>query len=43
MELKRNQPKQGQYQIQNFDTRISTETIEALKPVDAAKAKKEPA
>jgi hypothetical protein len=42
MELKRindsaqrNQPKQGQYQIQNFDTRISTETVEALKQVDA--------
>jgi hypothetical protein len=42
MELKRiadstqrNQPKPGQRQINNFDTRISTETVEALKQIDA--------
>lgn len=41
MELKRindsaqrNEPKPGQYKIQNFDTRISNETAEALKQVD---------
>ncbi|MGO6972385.1 hypothetical protein [Rhizobium leguminosarum] len=42
MELKRindpeqrNQPKPGQQIIENFDTRISAETVEALKKVDA--------
>ncbi|QIJ42597.1 hypothetical protein G7039_21685 [Rhizobium leguminosarum] len=42
MELKRindsaqrKQPKPGQYIVANFDTRISTETVEALKQVDA--------
>ncbi|EJL53914.1 hypothetical protein PMI09_02779 [Rhizobium sp. CF122] len=42
MELKRindsaqrNQPKPGQQVVANFDTRISTETVEALKQVDA--------
>ncbi len=42
MELKRindsaqrNQPKPGQQVVANFDTRISTETLEALKQVDA--------
>lgn len=42
MELKRindsaqrNQAKPGQYKIQNFDTRISQETAEALKQVEA--------
>ncbi|MGO7561808.1 hypothetical protein ACC754_20515 [Rhizobium johnstonii] len=41
MELKRindsaqrNEPKPGQHKIQNFDTRISSETAEALKQVD---------
>ncbi|MDI7862961.1 hypothetical protein MRS76_13435 [Rhizobiaceae bacterium n13] len=43
MELKRindsaqrNQAKPGQYKIQNFDTRISQETAEALKQVEAS-------
>ncbi|MCV3734972.1 hypothetical protein OCK02_02055 [Rhizobium sp. TRM96647] len=42
MELKRindaaqrNQPKPGQQVVANFDTRISTETLEALKQIDA--------
>lgn len=43
MELKRindstqrNQAKPGQFKIQNFDTRISHETAEALKRIDAS-------
>ena len=42
MELKRindsaqrNQPKPGQQLVENFDTKISSETVEALKQVDA--------
>lgn len=42
MELKRindsaqrNQPKPGQQLVANFDTKISSETVEALKQVDA--------
>lgn len=42
MELKRindsaqrNQPKPGQQLVDNFDTKISSETVEALKQVDA--------
>ncbi|WP_455854297.1 hypothetical protein [Ensifer canadensis] len=31
----RNQPKPGQQVVANFDTRISTEIVEALKQVDA--------
>ena len=43
MELKRindsanrDQAKPGQVKIQNFDTRISQETVDALKQVDAS-------
>jgi hypothetical protein len=32
---KRNQPKPGQKLVANFDTKISSETAEALKQVDA--------